>query len=103
MSSDDCVAPVSWVALKETVLLIWSELLQGQRTYESFCQELVFDEEKFIRLIDWNGDADWSIIPSDYLSSIGWTGELDVLPADVLRSSPLHQSLIQAINYMGNV
>jgi len=102
MGSYDCVIPISWPLLKGEVLPAWSEVLKGQRTCVSFCNEFIHGHDDRLIAISWCDEVKGMRLPSNYLESIGWSSEIDILSADRLRDSSVHRSVQQAIQGWGD-
>ena len=92
MSSYDCIIPVSWLQLTETILSEWCRVLTRSRDVEDFCRAFAPDYTDFF---DPTTAPAWQSIPDNYLADISWSSTVQTFAADNLRQSQLHQALQQ--------
>lgn len=90
MSSYDCVLPISWPVLHDEIVPAWCQVLEGQRSCLSFCEEFRIEHDPFIGIDEY----DWSAIPRGYLIDVGWSRSLEIFMADQLRESTAHARLV---------
>jgi hypothetical protein len=91
MSSYDCVIPVSWARLTETLLPQWCTIFSNSHCVRAFCETFAPDAISYLE----DGTADWHTIPEGYLEDIGWSPVMLSLPANNLRRSRLHRALMK--------
>jgi hypothetical protein len=99
MSSYDCVIPVSWERLVESLLPEWCKIFSDSGNVQEFCQTFAADAMEYLE----SGSSHWRVLPKGYLEDIGWSGCTLGFPADNLRHSVLHQAVAKTIGDTGTV